>query len=247
MTKYQPSEAQAKEAILLTLLHKANWQFPCIPQLLQRWLLLWHISHLLLIGTRTRSSRSALCILALNHRHILLQKRMGTFFLPWNCCFSSKSKLLQGFAFWWKWQMLFFHKWHKEGLVLLVILKKKKTHKHCWKKITLQHAVQFLSGQMLITHSTSHGTIMTGHVLQWTDPPRGFHHTLIIFPGVSCFITVCCHTPQPTSWVTQIVLTSYSLGFFNKKLIHHLCNGRGNIYISYGCCNSWGFYLRKKV
>lgn len=127
MTKYQPSEAQAKEAILLTLLHKANWQFPCIPQLLQRWLLLWHISHLLLIGTRTRSSRSALCILALNHRHILLQKRMGTFFLPWNCCFSSKSKLLQGFAFWWKWQMLFFHKWHKEGLVLLVILKKKNS------------------------------------------------------------------------------------------------------------------------
>lgn len=126
--------------------------------------------------------------------------------------------------------MLFFHKRHKEGLVLLVI-PQKNSQTHCWKKITLQQAVQFISGQMLTTHSTSHGTVMTGHVLQWTDPPRGFHHTLIIFPGVSCFITVCCHTPQPTSRVTQIVLTSYSLGFFSKKLIHHLCNGRGNIFI----------------
>lgn len=39
----------------------------------------------------------------------------------------------------------------------------------------------------------------------------------------------------------------YSAGFSSRKLIHRLCKeNREHIYISYHCCNSWAFCLKKK-
>lgn len=39
----------------------------------------------------------------------------------------------------------------------------------------------------------------------------------------------------------------YSPGFSSRKLIHRLCKeNREHIYISYHCCNSWAFCLKKK-
>lgn len=76
---------------------------------------------------------------------------------------------------------------------------------------------------------------------------KGFHHTLITFPTVSCFITVCCCTPQPTLRVTQVVLTSYSQFLQWKANPSFMQWERNSIYISYGWCNSWGICLKSIV
>lgn len=80
-------------------------------------------------------------------------------------------------------------------------------------------------------------------LLTWST--KGFHHTLITFPTVSCFITVGCWTPQPTLGVTQVVLKSYSQPLQWKPNPLFIQQERKHIYISYGWCNSQEVFVRK--